>query len=124
VHIAKAFEGTLPELSLDPDRITQVLLNLLINAIQAMPKGGELTLIAEQEENMLLLHITDTGEGIAPENLADLFNPYFTTKRNGTGLGLAIVHKIIEDHGGTIRIRSKLEMGTTVTLVLPLPMVA
>ena len=69
---------------------------------------------------MLLLHITDTGEGIAPENLADIFNPYFTTKRNGTGLGLAIVHKIVEDHGGTVRIRSKLEMGTTVTIALPM----
>ena len=85
-----------------------------------MPEGGELILTAEQEENLLLLHITDTGEGIAPENLAGIFNPYFTTKRNGTGLGLAIVHKIIEDHGGTVRIRSKLEMGTTVTIALPL----
>ena len=120
VHIAKAFNGTLPELTLDPDRITQVFLNLLINAIQAMPEGGELTLAAEQEENMLFLHITDTGEGIAPENLADIFNPYFTTKKNGTGLGLAIVHKIVEDHGGSMRIRSKLEVGTTVTIVLPM----
>jgi two-component system sensor histidine kinase HydH len=124
VHIAKAFKGTLPELTLDPDRITQVLLNLLINAIQAMPAGGELTLTDEQEENLLLLHITDTGEGIAPENLADLFNPYFTTKKNGTGLGLAIVHKIVEDHGGTMRIRSKLEVGTTVTIVLPMTLEA
>jgi len=119
VHIAKTVKGTLPELTLDPDRMTQVFLNLLINAIQAMPEGGELILTAEQEENLLLLHITDTGEGIAPENLADLFNPYFTTKKNGTGLGLAIVYKIIEDHGGTVRIRSKPEMGTTVTIALP-----
>jgi two-component system sensor histidine kinase HydH len=119
VHLTKAFKGTLPELIIDPDRITQVLLNLLINAIQAMPEGGELILTAELEENQLLLHITDTGEGIAPENLAGIFNPYFTTKRNGTGLGLAIVHKIVEDHGGTVRIRSKPEMGTTVTIALP-----
>ena len=119
VHLTKTFKGTLPELIIDPDRITQVLLNLLINAIQAMPEGGELILTAELEENQLLLHITDTGEGIAPENLAGIFNPYFTTKRNGTGLGLAIVHKIVEDHGGTVRIRSKPEMGTTVTIALP-----
>ena len=121
VHIAKVFKEDIPKLIIDPDRFSQVLLNLLINAIQAMPKGGELSLTVEQEENRLLVHITDTGEGIAPENLADIFNPYFTTKRNGTGLGLAIVHKIIEDHGGTVRISSKLEMGTTVTLALPLP---
>lgn len=121
VHLTKRVADNLPELAIDPDRFTQVLLNLVINALQAMPEGGELSLTAEQKEDAFFLHIADTGTGIAPENLEDVFNPYFTSKQNGTGLGLAIVHKIIEDHGGAVRIRSKPGIGTTVTIELPLP---
>lgn len=121
VRLTKTFHDNLPELVIDPDRFTQVLLNIFINALQAMPEGGELSLTAEQKENSFYLHISDTGKGIALDNLEDVFNPYFTTKPNGTGLGLAIVQKIIEDHGGAVRIRSKLGIGTTVTIELPLP---
>lgn len=121
VRLTKTVAENLPELVIDPDRFTQVLLNLFINALQAMPEGGELSLTAEQKEDAFFLNIADTGTGIAPENLEDVFNPYFTSKQNGTGLGLAIVHKIIENHGGAVRIRSKLGIGTTVTIELPLP---
>ncbi len=120
VKIIKQFNHDLPKLMIDPDRITQVILNILINAIQAMEHGGKLTVEAQQEKDMFALHISDTGKGISPEEQANMFNPYFTTKKTGTGLGLAIVHKIVEDHGGTVQVRSRQETGTRISIVLPL----
>ena len=104
---------------IDPDRITQVILNLLINAIQAMEKGGQLTVETRQEKESIVIDISDTDHGISPEDQSNVFNPYFTTKKKGTGLGLAIVHKIVEDHGGSIRIHSKEAHGTRVSITLP-----
>jgi two-component system sensor histidine kinase HydH len=119
VTIIKKFDYGLPELIIDPDRITQVILNILINAIQAMEHGGTLTVGVKQETHTLVINISDTGKGIPPEDQAKIFNPYFTTKKNGTGLGLAIIHKIVENHGGTIQIQSMLEIGTSVSIILP-----
>lgn len=110
----------LPPVDIDPDRMTQVLLNILLNAIQAMPQGGTLTVTAQAEEGRLAIRLADTGEGIAEEDQANIFNPYFTTKKNGTGLGLAIVHKIVEDHGGSIQVCSALGEGTALIILLPL----
>lgn len=105
---------------IDPDRLSQCLLNLYLNAVQAMDNGGTLTVNcqAEDDKNVKIL-VSDTGSGIAPMNLNKIFDPYFTTKKKGAGLGLAIVYKIIEAHGGHIDVMSKLDEGTTFTISIP-----
>ncbi len=106
----------------DRDRIQQVLMNVLINAMQVMDEGGELviTLNNLEEAEKVELKVHDTGPGIEPELLSQVFYPYFTTKQAGTGLGLAISQKIIADHGGTIEMESESGNGTTVIIQLPL----
>ena len=96
----------LPPLHADRDRIKQVLLNLMLNAIQAMPSGGTLELGAERAGGTLTVTVADTGSGIAPELLPKLFEPYVTTKAKGLGLGLAIARRIVEAHGGPIEAES------------------
>ncbi len=103
----------------DPDRVSQCLLNLYLNAIQAMPQGGRLEVASALQNNRLSITVSDTGNGIEPENLEKIFNPYFTTKPKGTGLGLAIVHKIIEAHGGRIHVDSVPGKGTRFRMLLP-----
>jgi two-component system sensor histidine kinase HydH len=107
---------------IDPDRINQVLLNLNLNAIEAMEPGGKLQIdiFDNDENNELIIRVTDTGRGIAKEDLPKIFDPYFTTKSSGTGLGLAIAHNIIEAMGGTIEVKSETGNGTAFTVRLPL----
>lgn len=120
IKIISSVEPNLPEVEVDKDRLTQVLLNIFINAIQAMPSGGTLTVNVKTMENRLQFEISDTGRGISAEDQANIFNPYFTTKKRGTGLGLAIAFKIIESHGGTITIESLKNKGTTFVISIPL----
>ena len=120
VAITTQLDHNLPELMVDPDRMTQVILNILINAIQAMAQGGQLSVTTHRREEEAVVNISDTGHGISTEDQGNLFNPYFTTKKNGTGLGLAIVHKIVEDHGGSVHIRSTQDSGTQVSVTLPI----
>ena len=110
----------LPPLQADRDRIKQVLLNLVLNAIQAMPGGGKLTLDASVSRGVLSLEVVDTGGGIAPEVLPRLFEPYVTTKVKGLGLGLAIARRIVEAHGGTIAAENRPEGGSRFRVTLPL----
>jgi len=107
---------------MDADRMGQVLLNLLLNALEATPAGGTLNVSAEadKEAGRIRIEIQDTGKGISREHLPLIFDPYFTTKGSGTGLGLAIVHKIVESHGGEVHVESEEGRGTTVTVELPL----
>ena len=106
---------------LDPDKISQVLLNLYLNAIESMRSGGELSvkISVPSKKNGIEIKVADTGSGIRQKNLAHVFDPYFTTKTSGTGLGLAIAHNILEAHAGQIKIKSRLDAGTTITLLLP-----
>ncbi|MBW1960954.1 MAG: PAS domain S-box protein [Deltaproteobacteria bacterium] len=106
---------------LDSDKMNQVFLNLYLNAIDAMEKGGELFIELERngKKNQLEIKITDTGAGIKETDMAHIFDPYFTTKASGTGLGLAIAHKIIESHNGEIYATSIQGKGTTFTIILP-----
>lgn len=120
IKIISSVEPNLPEVEVDKDRLTQVLLNIFINAIQAMPSGGTLTVNVKTMENRLQFEISDTGRGISAEDQANIFNPYFTTKKRGTGLGLAIAFKIIESHDGTITIESLKNKGTTFVISIPL----
>jgi len=102
----------------------QVILNLITNAVQAMPNGGDLHLrTAMVSGNRLRLEVADTGVGIPPENIKDIFNPFFTTKApgQGTGLGLSVVHSVVERYGGDIQVRSRVGAGTTFSLEFPCP---
>ncbi|HHP7233583.1 MAG TPA: ATP-binding protein [Desulfobacterales bacterium] len=108
------------QVALDPDRFSQCLLNLYLNAIESMDRGGRLTVKSRKaDDGEVRIEIADTGSGIAPEHLSQIFDPYFTTKSKGTGLGLAIVHKLIEAHNGRIKVRSTPGAGSVVTIFLP-----
>lgn len=112
----------LPFVPLDPDRIRQVLLNLCLNALDAMPNGGllEVTFHLNKNTQQFFLEVIDTGIGIDKEILPQIFDPYFTTKPKGTGLGLSTVRKIVEAHKGIITVSSELGKGTIFRLVFPL----
>ncbi|EPC2201571.1 two-component system sensor histidine kinase ZraS [Escherichia coli] len=109
----------LPEIQADPDRLTQVLLNLYLNAIQAIGQHGVISVTASESSAGVKISVTDSGKGIAADQLEAIFTPYFTTKAEGTGLGLAVVHNIVEQHGGTIQVVSQEGKGATFTLWLP-----
>ena len=116
----------LPPLRLDREMFKQALLNVMLNAEQAMPEGGELTVQAGREEACaegdparVCLSLIDTGKGMSPEVLARVFRPFFSTKPGGTGLGLATARKIIEAHGGAIDAQSAVGTGTKFTIRLP-----
>ena len=101
--------------------MTQVFLNLFLNALAAMDRGGVLSVgVTRHDEDSLRVTVTDTGAGIRKEDLGRVFDPYYTTKPSGTGLGLAIVHRIVEAHGGEIRLESEPGKGTTFTILLPI----
>lgn len=105
---------------LDMDRVSQVLINLLRNSVEAMENGGILTLNAwSSDKSDLFLEVSDTGKGISEDEMSQIFNPYFTTKKDGTGLGLAVAQKIIEGHGGVMRVKSSIDMGTSVIIEIP-----
>ncbi|MCX7920029.1 MAG: ATP-binding protein [bacterium] len=111
----------IPIFSFDARQIKQVFLNIVSNAIHAMQdNGGTLTITTAGENDTVKLNITDTGPGIWPEIMKDIFNPFFTTKPSGTGLGLSIAHRILEDHGGDIKVTSQPGQGATFTVILPL----
>jgi two-component system sensor histidine kinase HydH len=121
INIRTNVSPEIEEVSIDPDRINQVFLNLYLNGIEAMEDGGTLSvdLYPDQDGRHIKIAISDTGIGINKEDLVHVFDPYFTTKQSGTGLGLAIVHKIIESHKGEVRVESEAGKGTVVTIILP-----
>ncbi|PLX48952.1 MAG: histidine kinase [Desulfobulbaceae bacterium] len=120
--VCKELEEEMPLLRVDPGKIEQVFLNFIINAIHAMETNGTLTVSVRREQELCLIAIGDTGEGIAPDVLPRIFDPFFTTKEpgKGTGLGLAVCKSIIEQHGGSIVVESQLDKGTTFIIELPL----
>ncbi len=109
----------LPPVNLDRDLFELCLLNLMLNAEQAMPDGGTLTLMASRDGDHVCLDVIDTGHGIPAEQLSKLFLPFYTTKANGHGLGLATTRKIVLAHRGTIDVQSELGRGTKFTIRLP-----
>jgi two-component system, NtrC family, sensor kinase len=111
----------LPPVRCHPDRLNQVWMNLILNAVHAMPDGGTLTVRASTEADTARLVFADTGRGIAPEHMARIFEPGFTTKagRVGMGLGLLIARQVIEQHRGQILVESEPGMGATFTVLLP-----
>lgn len=111
----------LPKLQLDEKYIKQAVLNLVKNALSAMPEGGVLTIRTERKGDYVRLQVADTGIGIPPEHMDKIFDPYFTTKEFGSGLGLTIVYKIVKEHQGEITVDSELNKGTTFTIKFPIP---
>ena len=122
VETSLATEGELPLVVADKDSVRSVFTNLLINSLEAIDGGGGTVGIKLMPEstNRTRVEISDTGKGIAPEDIAKIFEPYYSTKETGTGLGLAIVKKAIDDHGGSISVSSKQGSGTTFVITLPI----
>ncbi len=116
ITIIQELDDNLPEAEADEQQFMQVILNIALNAIESMPRGGVLTFCTAFEKSdagsEISVTIRDTGKGIAKDNLKDIFKPFFTTKERGVGLGLAICQKIIKEHGGSIRVKSTPDLGT------------
>ncbi len=119
IEIKSYLPADLPAVGLNRDMFKQAILNLLINAQQAMPQGGEITLQASADDGSVSLSLIDTGQGMTPEVVAKAFRPFFSTRPGGTGLGLATTRKIIQAHGGTIDVQSEAGRGTKFTIRLP-----
>jgi molybdopterin-binding protein len=114
------FGQALPDLCVDPDQITEVLVNLLINAREAMPTGGRVTVaVCREGDRRIAVEVSDNGHGISPTNLSCIFEPFFTTKQYGTGLGLTNVKQAVEDNGGSIEVQSKPGNGSRFMLHFP-----
>jgi signal transduction histidine kinase len=123
VRFSKEVQHQLPELQVDKGGLQQVLLNLFLNSIQAMPNGGDLKVVIRMSKAMNegIIDVMDTGGGIPPEDLHKIFDPFYTTKKDGegTGLGLSVSYSIIEKHGGRIEVKSDPGEGTTFSIFLP-----
>jgi len=122
VQLVCELAGGMPEITADPAQLKQVLVNLVVNAVQAMPHGGTLTVSTRSSGSSVLLGVKDTGIGMSEEILEKVFLPFFTTKdvHEGTGLGLAVVHGIVNSHGGSIDVESQVGQGTRFEIRLPL----
>ena len=128
IRFIETYHPQLPKIKVDKTQMHQVFLNLFLNAIQAMPNGGELTIEAspiisnslkEVKQNFIKIVISDTGRGIPSQIVHKIFDPFFTTKSKGIGLGLSITYQIIKKHGGTIKVESQWEKGTSFVINLP-----
>jgi signal transduction histidine kinase len=124
IQIVKKFDAFLPFVRGNSSQLKQVFMNIIVNAAEAMHGSGTLTINTSPapDQEMVFVEFTDTGEGIPEENLTRIFDPFFTTKEvgKGTGLGLATSYGIVEDHGGKINVNSKVGVGTTFTIELPI----
>jgi signal transduction histidine kinase len=109
-----------PTIKVDVDRMKRVFINLIKNAVDAMPDGGKLTITSEKANDKVKIAFADTGIGISEENLKKLFGPLFTTKAKGMGLGLAICKRVVDAHGGTISVESVVSKGTVFTIIIPI----
>ena len=119
VEIVRSYDNRLTKAYIDPQKMEQVFINLIINSIQAMPKGGRLTISTSQQRNKQLISFADTGIGIPAEKIRDIFKPFFTTKHRGAGLGLNISYNIVKFHSGALKVESEVGKGSKFTIVLP-----
>ena len=119
IHFQTRFPTEPLLINVDPELIHRALCNLVLNAMDAMPNGGTLTLSTNENGEKVEIRVADTGEGMTPEECERLFTPYYTTKQHGTGLGLAIVQSVIADHAGTIAVESRPAGGATFVITLP-----
>jgi signal transduction histidine kinase len=127
IHVAVDVADGLPSTAADPELLKTCLLNLVLNAFDAMPGGGSVSLSAHlegpSEARTIALQVSDTGAGMTPDAAASAFEPYFSTKEAGVGLGLALVRRIVEGHGGRVALDSAPGEGTSVRILLPVRVV-
>jgi signal transduction histidine kinase len=121
VEIVRYLDPELPRVLLDREAFRQALLNLIINAKQAMPEGGQLVVRTAAERNLVAVYLIDTGIGMDDRTASRMFEPFYTTKPGGSGLGLPTTQKIVEAHGGRIGVQSEVGRGTQITIELPVP---
>ncbi len=122
IEVSRKFDHNLPVITVNAAKLQQVFMNLILNARDAMPEGGTLEIATEVDTTSMTIRFTDNGDGIDPEHIARIYDPFFTTKQigKGTGLGLAVSYGIIQDHGGHISVESKQGEGTVFRITLPL----
>jgi len=132
ILLSRMYDPSLPEVLGNEDQLVQVLLNIIKNAVEVMPSGGKLTVLTRMSDlftsvqadgkkhRLMVVKVSDTGKGITPEHLNNIFTPFFTTKDRGVGLGLALSYQIVQEHLGTIRVESHEGEGTTFSVYLPL----
>ncbi len=120
IKIELAKDPALPNVEHDSDQVHQVLLNLLLNSVQAIENEGTVRVVIGAKKDMALISVTDSGRGIGPEHLPFIFRPFYTTKGNGTGLGLSLARRIVEDHRGRIEVQSEVGKGTEFLVMLPI----
>jgi signal transduction histidine kinase len=120
IEITLHKDPSLPEVEHDSDQIHQVLLNLLLNALQAIDTNGKITVTVKPQGATAVVEVSDNGRGIPPDHLPNIFRPFYTTKGDGTGLGLSLARRIVEDHQGRIDVTSTVGQGTTFAVLLPL----
>jgi signal transduction histidine kinase len=120
IHFQEEIDSHLPMIKIDPERLTQALINIMKNGIEAMEQGGILRIEAHSFKDRVEVSISDSGPGIPPDQMGKIFNYYYTTKEKGVGLGLPIAHRIIEAHGGFLKVESQAGVGTKVTIALPI----
>ena len=114
IHVTLDVPTSLPTVALDRGQMVQVFFNILKNALEAMKDGGSIAMSMSSDDDTVAVRIADSGEGMPPERLAHLFEPYRTSKENGTGLGLMITRRIVVDHGGTMDVESEAGRGNRV----------
>ncbi|HLX44689.1 MAG TPA: ATP-binding protein [Bryobacteraceae bacterium] len=119
IVLRKDLAAKIPAVECDVEQIKQVLLNLTMNAIQAMPDGGEVVLSASEREGFLHIQVADQGSGIDPRDRDRIFDPFFTTRNEGTGLGLSVAHQIVGEHGGILSVEPREGRGSTFVVILP-----
>jgi signal transduction histidine kinase len=120
IEVELKTEGSLSEVPVDALKMRRCLHNLITNAVEAMPKGGKITISAARRADGATIRVSDTGVGMAPEALSNLFKPFYTTKPKGWGLGLSYCKRAVEDHRGTITAESAVGRGTTFTIFIPI----
>ncbi len=123
VAVVRLLDAELPQVHADPDQLQQVFVNLVTNAIQAMPEGGKLTVVTRNEGDFAVVQVQDTGVGMTAEEQSHLFQPFFTTKQQGIGLGLAVSQSIVEGHRGAIAVQSAPGIGTQFEVRLPFELI-
>lgn len=119
VKVVEKFSAEPSEVNVDKEHMERAFLNLIDNAVEAIPRRGTLTVSTQREGNFITVRIQDTGKGIREEDIIRIFDPFFSTKRDGIGLGLTICYGIIVSHGGTIAVESKMKQGSVFTVLLP-----
>lgn len=123
INIVKEY-GSLPVLNIDPELIKTCIFNVILNAFQAMPDGGTLTIKTGAGDEIISIEISDTGLGVANDDISRVFDPFFTTKKNGLGIGLALTRRVVEEHGGKVSLRSIVGKGSEVKIALPMQQTA